>query len=304
MILLFTGAKDEELPQPEPRLSIGGYISNSPVPNGSLNNLFGEISQYTLEKQVIEYRGIALKNTTNATITGAKLFYENLSNDPLVNIRMAVTTPAQDACGWFIEKVANINSRPLNATFVDNRTLPNAIDLPAINPGGYIGIWIERSFNSAAIATALSCSALFAAFLAVPVNQISTVTTVADVADSLNNTYWYLDTPQNKFVVWYDTGTGAMPNIPDREPIRVVIATGDTADDVALKTMNQLNSLLTPRGEVSATVLVNVITITNIIAGPSAAPTAQTSGFTMAVTTVGVTGGAETVEDIALTVSW
>lgn len=306
MILLFTGAKEEGQTQTEPRLSLGSYVSGSLVPNGSLNNLFGEISQYTLEKKVVEYRAVALKNTTGAVISGAELWYRNLSNNPLVNIRMAVVTLAQDDCGWYMERIANINAKPLSATFVDNKTQPNAIGLPTINPNEYVGIWIERSFNANAIDEALSCEALIAAYQAEPIQQVETVETVADVADSLNDTYWFLDTPQSQFFVWYDTGTGTMPNIPNREPIRVVIATGDSAIDVATKTSDQINLILDPRGEASATVVTasNVITITMTEPGSSPAPTPETSGFTMAVTTQGVTGTLENVEDVALTVAW
>lgn len=304
MRLYFTGTQKEGDSQTEPRLSTGGYISGSEIPNASLNNLFGEMSQYTLEKQVVEYRAVALKNTTGAAVALSKLFYDNVSNNPLVNIRMAVVTLAQDSCGWYMERTPSINAKPINAVFVDNRGLSNAIDMPNINNEEYIGIWIERSFNMAAITDSLSCATLIAAFEAEPIVQVSTIETVADVADSLNNTYWLLDTPKNKFFIWYDTGTGVIPTIPNREPIKVTIVTGDTADDVASKTSAQLNSILTPRGELTSVAASNVITITNILPGPSLSPAPGTSGFTTAIVTQGSSGGQEKVEDIALTISW
>lgn len=304
MILYYTGALDEGKIQTEPRISLGNHVSGSIVPNASLNNLFGEISDYALDRKVTEYRAVALKNTTGAVVSGAQLYYQNISTSPIVNIRMAVVILQQDNCGWYMEKIPSSLSKPLYATFLDNRELINAISLPDINPDEYIGIWIERSFNANAVAAAHSCAALIAAYQQEPINQIATITTIADVADSLHETYWFLNTPDNGFFIWYDTGGGTMPVITNREPIRIAITTGDSADTIAALTAAQLNSILTPRGELSATVLLNVITITNTQPGLSSAPTAQTSGFTASVVVAGASGEQEHEENIALTVVW
>jgi len=304
MILYFTGALDEGNTQTEPRLSIGNHVSGSIIPNAAINNLFGEISEYSLDKKVIEYRAVALKNTTNAAISLAQLFYDNISNNPIVNIRMAVVTLQQDACGWYMERLPSALSKPLYATFVDNRGIFNAITLPTINPGEYIGIWIERSFNATAVATAHSCEALVAAYLQEPINQISTITTTSDTNDSLQETYWFLDTPQSSFFIWYDTGAGTMPTITNREPIRIPITTNDTADTIATLTAAQINNILEPRGEAIASVITNIITITNTEPGLCPSPSAQTSGFISAITTPGAFGGQEHEENIALTVVW
>lgn len=304
MKLYFTGTQKEGDRQTEPRLSVGHYISGSEISNAVINNLFGEISQYTLEKQVTEYRAIALKNTTNAIVTQAKLFYDNISNNPLTNIRMAIVLLAQDSCGWYMERIMNIDAKPINAIFVDNRGIDNAIDLPSINMDEYIGIWIERSFNTTAVQNELSCETLITAFQTTPTEQISTIETIADIAGSLENTYWLLDTPKNKFYIYYSLGSGMMPSVPNREPIKILIASGDSDIDIATKTTTQLNNILTPRGELTAISVGNLITITNILPGEVPVPKDISSSFIMNTITVGAYGGMEKVEDIALTISW
>lgn len=307
MILYFTGAVKQGDPQTESRLSLGGHISSSQLPNGNINNLFGEISQYTLEKQVVEYRALALKNTSGATIPASTIYYQNNSEVPLVNLRMAIVAFAEDDCGLYMEKTSSVTAKPINATFIDNRGTAQALTIPSMDNNTYVGIWIERSFNASKISEVLSCDYLLEQFDTTPVQQISQVDTVADVAGSLNDTYWFFETRQSKFFIWYDVdATGTLPVIADREPIRVAITAGETADDVALKTAQTLIAILEPRGEASFVHNVPgpVITITNTLPGLVTGPTAETSGFTTTIITPGASGTQENVEEIALTIAW
>ena len=48
MKLYYTNPTAEDQIQTDPRLSLGGYKALSPVPNDSFDNLFGEISQFSL----------------------------------------------------------------------------------------------------------------------------------------------------------------------------------------------------------------------------------------------------------------
>lgn len=118
------------------------------------------------------------------------------------------------------------------------------------------------------------------------VAQVITATTVADVANSLNGKYFLVDTPEEDFYIFYKTSAGVLsdPMIADRSAIRVDINTGDTANQVAIRTRDAIASEVN-RFTTSAST--NVVTISNIDQGIAAAPNAGTSGFSVAIVTKG-----------------
>lgn len=72
------------------------------------------------------------------------------------------------------------------------------------------------------------------------------ITTLADVAGSLNNKTFLINSGQNekKFYVWYNVGgTGVDPMIPNREGIEVPVQFNDPAGITALATQLVLNNL-------------------------------------------------------------
>lgn len=111
------------------------------------------------------------------------------------------------------------------------------------------------------------------------------VTTVADVADSLNGTYWLFSSLDNDYYVWYNTGAGVDPAIANRTGIEISISTGATADQVAIATFNQI---VVKIGEFITTRALNVLTIENLSSGYCAAPSAGTSGFAISTVISGV----------------
>lgn len=70
--------------------------------------------------------------------------------------------------------------------------------------------------------------------------EITSVETVADVADSLNGKYFLLNTPSVNYYVWYNTTGGVDPAVAGRTGIEVNITTGDSANTVAQKTYERL----------------------------------------------------------------
>lgn len=121
------------------------------------------------------------------------------------------------------------------------------------------------------------------------------IQTVADVAGSLNNTYFLLDTAQEakKYYVWYNVGaTGTDPMVAGRTGIAVPIAFNDSAAIVALAT----KLILDATAELKATGVSNVVTIENVEFGTSSISDVST-GFTL--TTV-IAGTSEVVKSIEL----
>jgi len=114
--------------------------------------------------------------------------------------------------------------------------------------------------------------------------QVIDVTTVADVADSLNGVYWTFSSTDTDYYVWYNTGTAVDPAISGKTGIEVAITTGASANDVAIATFNKLSIMI---GELIVERLANVLTIRNLDAGYANSPAANTSGFTVAVVVAG-----------------
>lgn len=124
--------------------------------------------------------------------------------------------------------------------------------------------------------------------------EVVDITTVADVAGSLNNKYFYLSAGDEgtNYYVWFNVnGAGVDPEIPLKSGIAVAVATGASAATVATALQVALDAEL----DFIATVLSNVVTVTMANAGYTIDPTAQTSGFTVSVTTQG--GHSITYED-------
>jgi hypothetical protein len=80
-----------------------------------------------------------------------------------------------------------------------------------------------------------------------PVNEKFSVTCVGDTANSLNGTYFTINSASdnNKYYIWYKTSGGATsdPAIAGRTGIKVNITTGDSATTVASKTYSAVGAL-------------------------------------------------------------
>lgn len=117
--------------------------------------------------------------------------------------------------------------------------------------------------------------------------------TLGSAAQSLSGRYFILQDSGGSVAFWYDT-TGITPE-PLHGATRSVriptVNSGDSAGTVATKTA----VVVTNDASFSATVLSNVITVTDAANGPRPAATAGTSGFTVSEITNGVSGAPESV---------
>lgn len=117
--------------------------------------------------------------------------------------------------------------------------------------------------------------------------QVQDITTVADVADSLDGTYFLINSARNerKYYVWFSTSGGAAvdPAVTGRIAVKVDIATGDSAANVALA----LSSALLATGDFSTSISTATVTVTWAKNGNTddAADSATPTGFTFAAVT-------------------
>ncbi len=118
------------------------------------------------------------------------------------------------------------------------------------------------------------------------VKERTTVTCIADVAGSLNNDYFFINSASDarQYYVWYNVNAaGIDPAISGRLGIEVAVATGALDTAVASATNTALNDII----DFTATVLGATVTVINANNGNTTNASAQTSGFTVTVTQAG-----------------
>jgi len=120
------------------------------------------------------------------------------------------------------------------------------------------------------------------------VAQIVQINTVADVSGNLAGKYFTINDANDttSYYIWYKVnGVGTDPLVANKTGVLVDLVTNDSANTVAIKTSNVINTIVQDFTSVFST---NHITVTNINEGSAAAPTNGTSGFTSSVLTPGV----------------
>lgn len=125
------------------------------------------------------------------------------------------------------------------------------------------------------------------------VKQHQTVTTVADIAGSLNSKYFLLSSvnkiskAQKNFYMWFDDGGGVDPAIAGRTAIHITYSDGDSANTLATSMRTALNALtndFVATGSNAAVIITDVAFGPVTVAADGAAPT----GFTFGSVTLGV----------------
>ena len=119
-------------------------------------------------------------------------------------------------------------------------------------------------------------------------SQITSITTTAGstLAASGSASYFLIGNGIGaNFYVWYAIGTATDPMIANATGIQVTALAGDTATQIADKTVDALNVSV---DNFTATAIANVITVTNVNEGTAPDATPGTSGFTITTPTPGV----------------
>ncbi len=113
---------------------------------------------------------------------------------------------------------------------------------------------------------------------------VQTITTVADVAGSLNSKYFLLNSANGgtNYYVWINVASGGVdPMVAGRTGVPVAISTSDTANTIATAVASAIDALAT---FVAPAPGANVITVTNSASGPFTPASDFNTGFTFAVT--------------------
>lgn len=144
MRLYYTVSSKEDDVQAKPNLSLGGFKSSSPVQNNISNNLFSDLSLFSLERAGTEYVALILKNELELKTTEVKLWLENDING-YCKYRVSVVELSTIKA---MEHIPTINSMPFYAQFYEVNSSEDFIAIPDMNMEDMFGIWIERSINT------------------------------------------------------------------------------------------------------------------------------------------------------------
>lgn len=120
MMLYLTGAtssvkKSEDVAQTDVSKSLGGYISSSSVPNGSLNALFDSVSLKTIKDKPKETICIGLVNKFEQSVRNVSLKIVSGQED-ICRFKVAAVLADKNLC---VEHIPNRYSEPINVEFYD-----------------------------------------------------------------------------------------------------------------------------------------------------------------------------------------
>lgn len=130
MMLFLTGASSSlassgGTPQDDPMKSLGGYVSNTLVPNGTLNTLFDLISLKSIKNKTKETIAIALINKFDSIVTDVKLKIVSGQNN-ICTFKVAAVKLDDNYC---MEYINNRYNQPMLAKFHDVTFNPASVDV-------------------------------------------------------------------------------------------------------------------------------------------------------------------------------
>ena len=146
MQLYYTTSAGYEQPQPVVARSTGGYRSSNIVKNNDFDNLFGEISNYTIRESRDTYIALILRNTTGSTVNNVEAWFVSDANNygTLQIAPVATTMDAEN--NPIMERTRTPFTQPFVGTFVDATDATRRL-LGTLNNNAELGIWIKRSIN-------------------------------------------------------------------------------------------------------------------------------------------------------------
>lgn len=131
-----------------PTASLGGGKSNTTISDGTMNNLWDDVSAAEASAGDVEYRGIFLMNTsTTLTLSNARVWISATTSAP--GDEWAICTDS-----------SSTNTSNTMSSISDETTAPTqtgswttfgtTLSIGAMGPTKSIGVWIRRSVSAAA----------------------------------------------------------------------------------------------------------------------------------------------------------
>jgi hypothetical protein len=158
LILYYTGASKFNAIQQDSSKSLGGYISSTSIPNATIRNVFGDISAFTKTQNKPEFRAIAIKSSSAPTKTSLKAYFtypqsgDPLSDSNVCEYQIGYAPVTADECGDLLsEQLSSIYATPYTVMFQNAVGIDNALQLPNLDNGNYLAIYIKRTLKASFI---------------------------------------------------------------------------------------------------------------------------------------------------------
>ena len=180
--LYYTTTQGQDVLQPRSDKSLGGYRSASLVKNDDFDNLFGEISNYTLKNSddQSQYVGLILHNDSITGITALNVWFEYPAKC-YSKIEIAVIDLSQDADHkYFMENIPSITSSPVYATFYEADGEANKVSIGNMTAGETVGIWLKRT-----VLSSVTDADIAAEIVVDPTNEHRVVFVAPDKSDTI-----------------------------------------------------------------------------------------------------------------------
>lgn len=127
--------------------SLGGFVSNTQIPNNSIHNLFSTITRSSLQNNVVETKLIVLKNLLPAAINSLRVW--TVVESELFLLKIGVVAPVYDpTCErYYFEQILNPEQLPYQATLTQHEGEVNSDTIGTVESNSVIGIWVSRQFT-------------------------------------------------------------------------------------------------------------------------------------------------------------
>jgi hypothetical protein len=143
MKLYYTVISRENAPQTRPDLSLGGFKSSTSIPQNRFQNLFSDISLYSIRENQDEFIAAVLVNETGVIISNATFYF-----DYPVNCQKKFEIAfVQLSNKGEMQSVQSSYSQPYNVEFSEADGIANAVNIGNLGIGQKIGIWFKKILN-------------------------------------------------------------------------------------------------------------------------------------------------------------
>jgi hypothetical protein len=178
-----------------------------------------------------------------------------------------------DAAGTLSVQISN--DKIVDANLAQNNPPTNWATLDMDETIAGAGVYLVPKFDLSYTWMRLSYESTYVA--------VQEITTVADVATSLEGTYFFISSPSTDYYLYIKVdGNGTDPEVPDMTGVIVNISEDDTAADVATAVETALDGIAgTP---FAAATIGALVTVTNSDVGSVTAASDNDTGFTFDLT--------------------
>jgi hypothetical protein len=151
--IYYTTATGQDQSQDKIQLSLGGYKSSTLFRSGELNNLFSEITDYTITvADQDQYIGLIVVNDSLSVVENINLWFIYPVSGCYSKLYVSAVDLSTDSNGIkYMESIVNINSKPVYSDFIEADGIDNKQDLGSLEAGGAFGLWIKRELVDANI---------------------------------------------------------------------------------------------------------------------------------------------------------